>query len=123
MQITKRAWDSRDSHKAKNQGCCMAHVGYAMSGDLGNIWLLCIAVVVEEDVGSRGDGKANACQQQQGAACFVEHGVKLLVLVLCTSQQETTACTQHSTLAISLSLVITAAKHKCSINACAEQQL
>lgn len=82
-------------HEAKDQGCGMAHVGNAMGCDLGDAWLLVIAICREEDAGSCGDDKANACQQQQGATGFVEHGVELLVLVLGTSQQETAACEEQ----------------------------
>lgn len=76
----------------------MAHVGNAVCGDPGNCRLLPISRRVREEYGgSCGDDKANARQQQQGAAGLVEHGVEFLVLVLDTSQQETATCSKHVT--------------------------
>lgn len=74
----------------------MAHVGNAVRVDPGNCRLLSISSGVREEyVGSCGYDKANARQQQQGAAGLVEHGVEFLVLVLNTSQQETAPCSKH----------------------------
>lgn len=76
----------------------MAHVSNAVCVDPGNCRLLAISSRVREKyVGSCGYDKANARQQQQGAAGLVEHGVELLVLVLDTSQQETATCSEHVT--------------------------
>lgn len=76
----------------------MAHVGNAVCVDPGNCRLLAISSCVREKyVGSCGYDKANARQQQQGAAGLVEHGVEFLVLVLDTSQQETATCNEHVT--------------------------
>lgn len=89
---------SRHLHKAQNESCCMAHVGNAMCGDPGNGRLLPISSSVREEyAGSCGYDKANAGQQQQGAAGLVEHGVELLMLVLDTSQQEAATCGEHVT--------------------------
>ena len=74
----------------------MAHVGNATCCNPGIGWLLAVSSIVREEyVGSSGNDQANACQQQQGAAGLVEHGVELLMLVLGASQQETATCVKH----------------------------
>ena len=74
----------------------MAHVSNAMCCDPWNSWLLAISsIVMEKYVGSCGHDKADACQQQQGAARLVEHYVELLMLLLGTSQKEAATCVAH----------------------------
>lgn len=51
-----------------------------------------LGVFLEEALSSSGDDEANAGKQQQGAAGLVEHGVEALMLMLCASKKETTAC-------------------------------
>ena len=92
-KLTKKA----DLHKAQDERCSMAHLSNGMLSHLWiSSWHNVIAWIVpgnwEESLGSSGNDKANAGQQQQRATRLVQHGVESLMLVLGSTQQETAPC-------------------------------
>ena len=71
---------------------CNCMVSHLRVGSWDNVIARIIPRDGEESLGSSGDDKPNAGQQQQGATRLVQHGVEGLVLVLGSTQQETAAC-------------------------------